>query len=126
MSSPNYQIPRQAFSNSGGAMSSATRKQPVTIAAQSTPIGVGTSPGYTNRAGYLYGSCGQVRGDMNGDGSYTSPDVIQLLNCAFLGIGNCAPCFADVNCDGVLTSSDVVLLSNRTFLGSTAPPWCGP
>jgi len=126
MSSANYKIPRQAFSNSGGAMSSATRRQPVTIAAQSTPIGVGNSANYYNYAGYLYGTCGSSKGDMNHDAIYTGADVVLLLNCTFLGLGNCNVCFADVNCDNILTGADVVLELNKTFLGISAPPWCGP
>jgi hypothetical protein len=71
-------------------------------------------------------ACANIKGDLNGDGIYTSSDVVLILNCVFLGLGSCDLCFADVNCDGVLTSSDVVLELNRVFLGITAAPWCGP
>ncbi len=66
-------------------------------------------------------SCANIKGDMNGDGFYTSTDVVLLLNCAFLGTGSCDICFADLNCDRVLTPSDVVILLNLAFLGISPP-----
>jgi cysteine-rich repeat protein len=69
--------------------------------------------------------CANTVGDLNGDAIYTSSDVVQLTNCAFLGLGICDLCFTDVNRDVSLTSSDVVLEINRAFLGTVAFPWCG-
>jgi len=66
-------------------------------------------------------ACPAARGDMNGDGMLTSPDVVLLLNCAFLGEGVCYSCYSDVNCDGVLTPADVVLELNKVFLGIEFP-----
>ncbi len=112
--------------NSGGASygTSATRNLGYTIG--QTVAGQGSSGANNLGIGFWHGSCLAEKGDMNADGVYTSPDVVLLSNCTFLGTGLCDPCFADVNCDGSLTSPDVVLISNRTFLGLTAPPWCGP
>jgi hypothetical protein len=66
--------------------------------------------------------CTATKGDMNGDGSPTSADVVLHLNCTFLGTGNCDVCFSDMNCDGNLTSADVVIELNYVFLGT--PPPC--
>jgi hypothetical protein len=74
--------------------------------------------------------CPANKGDLNADGNYTAPDVVCILNCAFLGGADppciCDLCVADVNCDGQLVGSDVLVEMNRVFLGLTAPPWCGP
>lgn len=70
--------------------------------------------------------CANIKGDMDGNGIYTSADLVLLLSCAFLDEGACDICFADVNCDGILTAADTVLESNKVFLGLNALPWCGP
>ncbi|MCI0532113.1 MAG: hypothetical protein L0Y74_09230 [candidate division Zixibacteria bacterium] len=44
--------------------------------------------------------------DMNGDGSFTSADVVEALNCVFLGIGDCGP---------ISTPADVVKLLRSLF-----------
>jgi hypothetical protein len=61
------------------------------------------------------------KGDLDKDSLFTSPDVVLMLNCVFLGAGNCDLCFADVNCDGVLTSQDVVIELNSVFSGDPFP-----
>jgi hypothetical protein len=70
-------------------------------------------------------ACLKTKGDMNGDGSYTSADAVAMNSCAYSGTGDCDLCFSDVNCDGNLTSADAVAELNRVFLGQTDPPWCG-
>ncbi len=62
-------------------------------------------------------SCAAARGDMNADGILSSPDVVLILNCIFLGIGNCDNCFTDVDCNGILSAADVVVELNAVFLG---------
>jgi len=65
--------------------------------------------------------CAFAKGDMDGDGVYTVTDVVDMLNCAFIGVGCCDICYADVNCDGMPTPADVVLELNRVFLGMAFP-----
>jgi hypothetical protein len=88
-----------------------------------------TNPDGQSRTGInlltVTSTCAFAKGDMNGDAVLTSPDVVLLTNCTFLGTGSCDLCFSDVNCDAILSSTDVVLEINRVFLGTTAAPWCG-
>jgi hypothetical protein len=67
-----------------------------------------------------YGFLTTLRGDLNGDGSVTSADMVTQLNLVFLG-GTADYCRADGNCDGSLTSADVVTLLNRAFLATPLP-----
>jgi choice-of-anchor B domain-containing protein len=62
-----------------------------------------------------------LKGDLNRDGLLTSADIVQELNCIFLGVGDCYLELADMDCDGVLTSADLVLLLNAAFLGDPLP-----
>ncbi len=64
-----------------------------------------------------------LKGDLNGDGVLTSADVVQLINCVFLGTGNCDNIFVDATCDSTLNASDVVISLNAVFLG--LPITCG-
>lgn len=116
-----YELDWYSF-NSGGASygTSATRHLGYSIG--QSVAGFGTSGSNQLGTGFWHGGCVNIRGDMNGDAIHTSPDVVLMLNCVFLGTGNCEICFADLSCDGSLTSSDVVLLLNLVFLGT--PPPC--
>jgi hypothetical protein len=62
-------------------------------------------------------------GDLNGDGSITSSDVIRLVNHVFKGgvPPTPSPAAGDVNCSGTLTSSDIIYLVNYVFKGGPAP-----
>jgi hypothetical protein len=63
-----------------------------------------------------------LKGDLNDDGSLTSSDVVNELNCVFLGLQPPAPvgsCACDLNCDSFATSADVVLELNAVFLGTS-------
>jgi hypothetical protein len=53
--------------------------------------------------------------DMNGDGSFTSSDIVGALNCVFLGVGDCGP---------ISTPADVVKLLK--FLFSSPMPLIPP
>jgi len=64
----------------------------------------------------------RINGDMNLDGLLTSPDVVLILNCVFLGMISPAGAGAcDVNCDGMPTPADVVDELNGVFLGMAFP-----
>lgn len=69
----------------------------------------------------------QAPGDMNNDDQLTSPDIVLLLNCVFVGNVDGACCglsYADVSCDGALTPSDLVILLTAVYLGGAlgCPP----
>jgi hypothetical protein len=75
-----------------------------------------------NYTAWLEGDCCPAKGDMNGDGNLTAPDVVLLLDCVFFGNGNCDLCFADLNCNGQLNPNDVTYLLNYMYLA--IPPPC--
>jgi CubicO group peptidase (beta-lactamase class C family) len=62
-------------------------------------------------------------GDINQSGTYTSADVILLVNYVFKGGTAPPPCPAtgDVNCSGSVTSADIIGLVNHVFKGGAAP-----
>lgn len=66
-------------------------------------------------------TCAAAKGDVDANGILSGADVIQLLNCVFLGTGGCQLCLADLNCDGILTASDVILELNHVFLATPLP-----
>lgn len=67
-----------------------------------------------------YGFLTTLRGDLDGNGGFTSADVVTELNVVYLG--NAADfCRADTNCDGTLTSADVVNELNLIYLGTPLP-----
>lgn len=64
-----------------------------------------------------------LTGDLNLSGTYTSADVILLVNYVFKGGSAPPPCPAagDVNCSGNVTSADIIILVNHVFKGGPAP-----
>ena len=72
-----------------------------------------------------------IRSDTNADGNCNVADVINLLQCLFMGSGNC-PCddASDINDDGVVNIGDVVFKLSFLFTGGPPPPapfpGCGP
>jgi hypothetical protein len=62
-----------------------------------------------------------ARGDLNGDGIINLTDVIQHMNCVFLGVGACPYSKVDVNCDGKLTGVDVIFLVRKFYSGMPFP-----
>ncbi|HXF48904.1 MAG TPA: HYR domain-containing protein [Verrucomicrobiae bacterium] len=60
-----------------------------------------------------------MRGDLNGDGSFTPVDVVTLLNIVFGGMQPTqSVCAADLNRDGLFSPSDVVAGLSCIFGGS--------
>jgi hypothetical protein len=64
-----------------------------------------------------------MTGDVNLSGTYTSADVILMVNYVFKGGAAPLPCPAngDVNCTGSVTSADIITLVNHVFKGGAAP-----
>lgn len=64
-----------------------------------------------------------LTGDINLSGTYTSSDVILLVNYVFKGGVAPPPCPAtgDVNCSASVTSADIIGLVNHVFKGGAAP-----
>jgi hypothetical protein len=65
-----------------------------------------------------------TRGDVNGDGTINSADVVYVINYLFVNGPAPDPLWVgDCNCDGVVNSADVVYLINYLFV-SGPPPGC--
>lgn len=63
-----------------------------------------------------------LSGDVSGDGSITSSDIIFLVNYVFKGgTPPCPVAVADVNASCTVTSADVIYLVNYIFKGGSAP-----
>jgi len=64
-----------------------------------------------------------LTGDINLSGTYTSADVILLVNYVFKGGAAPVPCAAngDINCSGSVTSADIIVLVNHVFKGGPRP-----
>ena len=64
-----------------------------------------------------------MTGDVNLSGTYTSSDVILIVNYVFKGGAAPLPCPAngDANCSGNVTSADIITLVNHVFKGGAAP-----
>lgn len=128
MSSPNFKIPTQALSASGGAGTSTNFKQPVSIGGQSTPAGPATSTNFDNFAGYLYTlvtACA-VLGDLDRSGVADITDCVLMINCVFLEwpSPDCFVTYArcgDLKQDGIVEIADVVCLINHVFLEFPVP-----
>ncbi|MCI0405398.1 MAG: M4 family metallopeptidase [candidate division Zixibacteria bacterium] len=58
------------------------------------------------------------KGDVNGDGTKSPADIVELLLCAFTDPSYCNPCEGDMNCDWQFTPSDVVIELGVVFAGS--------
>jgi hypothetical protein len=62
-------------------------------------------------------------GDCDANGSFTSSDIIRLVNYVFKGGVPCLQgCHGDVNCSGQITSADIIQLVNHVF--KSGPPPC--
>ncbi len=73
--------------------------------------------------GWGQNSCDLNRADMNNDATVDASDLLDLLNCVFLGTGCGVLPRGDLNCDGLRTSWDVDLMLPAVFLGQCVP--CG-
>jgi hypothetical protein len=64
-----------------------------------------------------------MTGDLNRSGTYTSSDVILLVNYVFKSGAPPQPCPAagDCNCSGTVSSADIIVLVNHVFKGGPAP-----
>jgi hypothetical protein len=64
-----------------------------------------------------------MTGDVNGNGSLTSADVIALVNYVFKGGAEPQPCaiVGDVNCSSSITSADIIYMVNYVFKSGAAP-----
>ncbi len=65
------------------------------------------------------------KGDLDGDKLLTATDVVQELNCVFLGEPpsfSKDDCSCDLNCDGLADATDVVQLLLAVFLGIPFEP----
>ena len=64
-----------------------------------------------------------IRGDTNADGICNVADVINLLQCLFIGSGSC-PCddASDINDDGAVNIGDIVFKLSFLFIGGPPPP----
>jgi len=69
---------------------------------------------------------GQLAGDVNWNGSYTSSDIIYLVNFVFRGGPKPLICTSngDVNCDGPVNSADILYMVNYVFRKGPYP--CDP
>jgi hypothetical protein len=78
-----------------------------------------------------------LTGDLNLSGTYSSADVILLVNYVFKGGAAPLPCPAagDCNCSGTVTSADIIILVSHVFKSGPAPcnvctavglPWSCP
>jgi uncharacterized delta-60 repeat protein len=64
-----------------------------------------------------------LAGDVNCEGSFTSADIIYLVNYVFKsGPAPCVFGHGDVNCDGATTSADIIYMVNFVF--KSGPPPC--
>jgi hypothetical protein len=62
-------------------------------------------------------------GDCDANGSFTSADIIALVNYVFKSGPPCLQgCHGDVNCSGQITAADIILLVNHVF--KSGPPPC--
>jgi hypothetical protein len=74
---------------------------------------------------YVWVAALTLTGDLNHSGTYTSADVIQLVNYVFKGAAAPDPVsLGDVNCSGDPTSADIIALVNHVFK-SGLPPCSG-
>lgn len=64
-----------------------------------------------------------LTGDLNLSGTYTSADVILLVNYVFKSGAAPLPCPAsgDCNCSGSVSSADIIILVNHVFKSGPAP-----
>jgi hypothetical protein len=63
-----------------------------------------------------------LAGDCNADETWTSADIIRMVNYIFKGGPDCVVSgHADVNCNGTDTSADLILMVNFVFKGGPHP-----
>lgn len=57
------------------------------------------------------------KGDVNGDGTESPADIVEMLLCIFTDPSYCNPCEGDMNCDRSFSPSDAVIALNVIFGG---------
>ncbi|HEU4436285.1 MAG TPA: right-handed parallel beta-helix repeat-containing protein, partial [candidate division Zixibacteria bacterium] len=61
------------------------------------------------------------KGDLNGDGMISLPDIVLEVDCVFGAIINCPSSITDINCSGAMSPVDIVWILNIVFRGYALP-----
>ena len=114
---------------SGGATNGSSTNYSLMGTVGQTAVGVGSSTSYTVNHGYWQdfsgGTCCNLAGDFNDDGSVDVSDLTAMVDFMFGG-GPAAPCpdEADVDASCGIDISDLTFRVDWMF-GGGAPPVCG-
>ena len=125
---PNYNLDWYSI-NSGGAIEVASASYRLGVSIGQAGAGFMSGTNFDLGIGFWYalGSTAAcpvaLTGDVNLNGSYTSADIIYLVNYVFKGGASPQPCEAagDVDCSGGVTSADIIYMVNFVFKGGPAP-----